>query len=71
MRKYLDFLEDKSSLRLGNNYKRTFNLIEKNVRKLVPENFKISLFPSFFNTTDGERISTVLKDNLSDFLLNT
>lgn len=39
--------------------------------KLVPENFKISLLPAFFNHTDGERIGTVIRDTAADFLENT
>jgi len=45
--------------------------MKKNIQKLVPENFKIAIFPSFYNTIDFERIGTVLKDNLSEFLLST
>jgi hypothetical protein len=71
MRKYLEFLEDKSSGRVGAQASKSFKMIEKSIKKLVPENFKISLFPSYFNTTDCERIGTILKDNLVDFLLNT
>lgn len=71
MRKYLEFLEDKASLRIGANAKRSFQIIEKNIKKMVPENFKLSLFPSYFNTTDCERIGTILKDKLGDFLINT
>ena len=45
--------------------------MERNLMKMVPENFKVEVFPSFFNTTETERISTVLRENLSDFMLNT
>lgn len=67
--KYLEYLEDKSCLRIGSKKDDNWQTVEKKILKLVPENFKISLFPSFFNTTDGDRIGTVLKDNIQDFLI--
>lgn len=39
--------------------------------KLVPEKFKISLLPAFFNHIDGDRIGTVIKDTSAQFLENT
>ena len=38
---------------------------------MVPENFKISMLPAFFNHTDAERIGTVIRDSSSKFLIET
>lgn len=72
LRKYLEFIEDEECLRMDDKAAEVIKRkIEKNIKKIVPENFKISLFPSYFNTCDTERIGTILKDSLNDFLLNT
>ena len=70
LRKYLDFLEDMECLRIlkPNSAKNTVN---KELMKLVPENFKISLLPAFFNHIDGERIGTVIRDTSQQFLVDT
>ena len=46
-------------------------IVHKELMKLVPENFKISLLPAFFNHIDGDRIGTVIRDTSNDFLINT
>ena len=37
-------------------------LVNKELIKLVPENFKIAMLPAFFNHVDAERIGTVVRD---------
>lgn len=37
----------------------------------MPENFKISMLPAFFNHIDAERIGTVVRDTSQKFLLDT
>lgn len=70
MRKYIDYLEDMECLRISKPETAKAN-VTKEIMKLVPENFKISMLPTFFNNTDAERIGTVIKDTTSDFLINT
>ena len=71
MRKYIDYLEDSECLRITKSKKNDESNVVRDILKLVPENYKISLLPSFFNNIDGERIGTVIRDTTSDFLLNT
>ena len=42
--------------------------VNKELIKLVPESFKISILPAFFNHTDADRIGMVVKDNSQRFL---
>lgn len=37
--------------------------------KLIPENYKILILPAFFNFTDPERIRTVIAESAAEFLL--
>jgi hypothetical protein len=70
LRKYLDFLEDLECHRiLRPNVAKTN--VNKELMKLVPENFKISMLPAFFNHTDGERIGTVIRDTTNSFIVDT
>ena len=70
MRKYIDFLEDMECQRiLKPNLAKTN--VNKELMKLVPENFKIAMLPAFFNHTDGERIGTVIRDTSNQFLVDT
>jgi hypothetical protein len=75
--KYLDYLENMDTLRIPKpKYKKdgeqiidkNYITIKKELMKLVPENFKISLLPAFFNHIDGERIGTVIRDTAVLFL---
>lgn len=68
--KYLDYLEDLECHRLAKpgSAKR---LVYEELMKLVPENYKISLLPAFFNHTDGDRIGTVIRDTSLEFLIDT
>ena len=43
----------------------------KELMKLTPANYKITMLPAFFNHTDGERIATVIRDTSSEFLVDT
>jgi len=70
MRKYIDYLEDMECLRISKPKTAKAN-VNKAIMKLVPENFKISMLPTFFNNTDAERIGTVIKDTTADFLIDT
>ena len=70
LKKYLDFLEDCECLRIANPSKTRLN-VKKEIMKLVPENFRISIMPIFFNHEDAERIGTVIKDTSKDFLIDT
>lgn len=70
LKKYLDFLEDCECLRLAKPAKTRLN-VKKEIMKLVPENFRISIMPIFFNHTDAERIGTVIKDSSRNFLIDT
>ena len=71
MRKYIDYLEDIECLRITKSKQNNESNVVREILKLVPENYKISLLPSFFNNIDGERIGTVFRDTTSDFILNT
>lgn len=68
--KYIDLLEDEECLRIAN-VNKTRPLVKKEIMKLVPENYKISILPAFFNHTDGERIGTVIRDTSNTFLVDT
>jgi hypothetical protein len=70
MAKYMDYLEDKACWRLPNP-KKTKISVDKELMKLVPEQFKISMLPAFFNHIDSERIGTVIRDTSGDFLIDT
>ena len=70
MRKYIDYLEDTECLRILKPETALKN-VNKEVRKLVPESYKISMLPAFFNHTDGERLGTVIRDTSSKFLVDT
>lgn len=70
MRKYIDFLEDMECHRITKPNTAKAN-VNKEIMKLVPENYKIAILPTFFNNTDAERIGTVVKDTTSDFVLDT
>ena len=52
------------------NPKATRELVNKELRKLVPESYKISMLPAFFNHIDPERIGTVIRDSSRVFLLD-
>jgi hypothetical protein len=69
MKKYIDYLEDLECQRLSNP-KATRELVNKELRKLVPESYKISMLPAFFNHIDPERIGTVIRDSSRVFLLD-
>lgn len=67
----MDYLEDIACLRVTELKTNTLNAnINQEIMKLVPDGFKISLFPSFFNTSDSERIGNVIRDTATDFLIN-
>lgn len=68
LRKYLDYLEDEDCMRYTKP-EQAKTLVKKEMMKLVPENFQISLLPAFFNHTDADRIGTVIRDAARDFLL--
>ena len=70
LKKYLDFLEDCECLRIATPAKTRLN-VKKEIMKLVPENFRISMMPIFFNHNDAERIGTVIKDSSRNFLIDT
>ena len=36
--------------------------LNKELLKLVPEKYKITILPTFFNYTDPERIRTIISD---------
>jgi len=68
MGKYLDYLEDLDSGRLGQPTV-VYSNVKKDIMKLVPENYKITMLPTFFNNIDAERIGTVIRDTTADFLI--
>ena len=68
--KYLDYLEDTECLRITKP-KSAASAVNKELMKLVPECFKISILPAFFNHTETERIGNVLRDTAHTFLLDT
>ena len=45
--------------------------VEKELLKLIPENYRIAILPAYFNYSDPERIRTVINDEAQDFLLNS
>ena len=57
----MEFLEDMECCRILKPNIARVN-VNKELMKLVPENYKISMLPAFFNHTDGERIGTVIRD---------
>jgi hypothetical protein len=74
---YMDYLESIDTLRIPRQkYNKDgtpkedkyYKDIKKELMKLVPEQFKISLLPAFFNHIDGERIGTVIRDTATEFL---
>jgi hypothetical protein len=70
MKKYMEFLEDMECCRILKPNLARVN-VNKELMKLVPENYKISMLPAFFNHTDGERIGTVIRDTSNQFLVDT
>jgi hypothetical protein len=44
-------------------------LVERELLKLVPENYRLTIMPAFFNYHDAERIRTVICDQAQEFLL--
>ena len=70
MKKYMDYLEDIECCRILKPNIAKVN-VHKELMKLVPENYKISMLPAFFNHTDGERIGTVIRDTSNQFLVDT
>ena len=75
MKKYIEYLEDIETHRIplpkGKRMTAEKIAVNKEVMKLVPANYDISILPAFFNHTDAERIGTIIKDTASDFLINT
>lgn len=70
LKKYLDYVEDVECLRLDNPKQEKITVF-KELMKLTPPNYKITMLPAFFNHTDGERIATVIRDTSQDFLVGT
>ena len=70
LRKHCDFMEDVDCLRIGKPKEAEANIM-KEIMKLVPLNYKISMLPAFFNNTDADRIGTVIRDTSSEFLIDT
>lgn len=76
MKKYIEYLEDIECHRIplpkvGGKPTPQKILVNKEVMKLVPADYNISILPAFFNHTDGERIGTIIRDTSGDFLINT
>ena len=73
IKQYLDFMEDRECHRFESeaDVKKERIRVNKELIKLVPENFKISMLPAFFNHVDAERIGTVIRDTSQKFLLDT
>eukprot|EP00347_Sterkiella_histriomuscorum_P007723 403347806 len=70
LRLQLDFIEDQQCERLSKDLiNSTRDKLNKELIKLIPENYKIMLLPSFFNYTDAERIKSVIADQATDFIL--
>ena len=70
LKQYLDYIEDNECLRLDDP-KKEKAIVWKELMKLVPVNYKITMLPAFFNHTDGERIATVIRDTSQEFLVDT
>jgi len=70
LKKYLDFIEDCECLRLEDPETER-KIVWKDLKKLTPANYKISMLPMFFNHTDGERVATVIRDTSQEFLEDT
>ena len=59
----MDFLEDISCERIeASQLAGATDACYRELMKLVPENFKIMILPSYFNYTDTERIRTIMMD---------
>lgn len=76
MRKYIEYLEDIECHRIqlpkaNGEFTRQKIAVNKEVMKLVPADYNISILPAFFNHTDGDRIGTIIRDTSGDFLINT
>ena len=73
IKQYLDFMEDRECCRFATplDEKKERIRVNKELIKLVPENFKISMLPAFFNHIDADRIGTVVRDTSQKFLLDT
>ncbi|TNV87010.1 hypothetical protein FGO68_gene4983 [Halteria grandinella] len=69
LRLQLDLLEDIECGRLTPQQQQQHKqLVERELLKLVPESYKISLLPAFFNYHDAERIRTMICDQMQDFI---
>ena len=64
-------MEDVECLRVKAKSQTALTMVKKEIMKLVPEGYKISMLPSFFNNSDAERIGTVIRDTCGDFILDT
>ena len=76
MRKYIDYMEDLECQRIpapkpGGRPTQQKIAVNKEVMKLVPAEYNISILPAFFNHTDGERIRTIIRDTSNEFLVQT
>ena len=76
MKQYIEYLEDVECHRIqlpkGKGRLTPQKVaVNKEVMKLVPADYNISILPAFFNHTDGERIGTIIRDTASEFLINT
>lgn len=63
LRLELDLEEDIECERLSESEKlEARSFVDNELLKLVPENYVISVLPTFFNYTDAERIRSVIVD---------
>ena len=71
LHKYIDYMEDVDCLRTKAKSQSALTMVKKELMKLVPEGYKISMLPSFFNNSDPERIGTVIRDTCTQFIIDT
>jgi len=45
--------------------------LNRELIKLVPENYKIMVLPAFFNYTDPEKVRTSIATSITEFLIKT
>lgn len=69
---YLNILEDEA---LGTYSPQKLNSMKSDsliqIRKLVPQDYKVEMMPSFFNYLDSERIKTILLEQQNEFMMKT
>ena len=72
LRAQLDLLEDIDCDRISKDkIQKEKEKMQAELFKLIPDNYKVQMLPSYFNYIDCERIRTVIYDQAFDFMTKT